>query len=101
MAFEAGGYASKLGERYEGRWVVRQLLFLLQERLRSVTLEAVGDDEDGVDVWIERVDGVREAQQCKAGNGTKKEWTFADLARRGVMEYAKRQLERDPVYLFT
>ena len=71
MAFESGGYADKLGNRFEGRWVVRQLLLLLNEQIRSVTLESVGDDEAGVDLWIERLDGVREAQQCKAENGTK------------------------------
>lgn len=65
MAYEAGGYASKLGDRYEGRWVVRQLLLLLQERSRGVIVEAVGDDEYGVDLWIERLDGSRDAQQCK------------------------------------
>ena len=36
MAFERGGYADKLGNRYEGRWVVRQLLRLLNEEIRSV-----------------------------------------------------------------
>lgn len=101
MAFEAGGYAAKLGDRYEGRWVVRQLLFLLNERLRSVTVEAVGDDEAGVDLWIERLEGGRDAQQCKGENGTKKEWTIADLKRRGVLDYARHQLERDSTHTFT
>lgn len=62
MAFEPGGYADKLGNRYEGRWVARQLLLLLNEQIQSVTLESVGDDEAGVDLWIERNDGGREAQ---------------------------------------
>ena len=85
MAFEPGGYADKLGNRYEGRWIARQLLFLLHEQLRSVTVEAVGDDEAGVDLWIDRNDGNREAQQCKAENGTKSHWTFGDLSRRGSL----------------
>lgn len=101
MALEAGGYAAKLGDRYEGRWVVRQLLLLLQERIRGVSVEAVGDDEAGVDLWIDRLDGTRDAQQCKAENGTKNAWTVADLKRRGVLDYAKRQLARNPDYTFT
>ena len=101
MALEAGGYAAKLGGRYEGRWVVRQLLLLLQERIRGVTVEAVGDDEAGVDLWIDRLNGTRDAQQCKAENGTKNAWTVVDLKRRGVLDYAKRQLARNPDYTFT
>jgi len=58
MALEPGGYAEKLGNRYEGRWVVRQMLRLLNEEVRSVLVEAIGDDEAGVDLWIERIDGV-------------------------------------------
>ena len=71
MALEPAGYANKLGNRYEGRWIARQLLFLLHEQLRSVKVEAAGDDEAGVDLWVERKDGNREAQQCKAENGSK------------------------------
>ena len=101
MAFEPGGYADKLGNRYEGRWVARQLLLLLNEQIRSVTLESVGDDEAGVDLWIERDGDLREAQQCKAENGTKSHWSLADLKRRGVLDHLWMQLERDPGYEFT
>jgi len=48
MAFERGGRADKFGNRYESRWVVKQLLLLLIEEIHSVTIEAVGDDEKGV-----------------------------------------------------
>jgi hypothetical protein len=101
MAFEPGGYADRLGNRYEGRWIARQLLLLLHERTRSVTVEAVGDDEAGVDLWIERNDGTREAQQCKAENGTKSHWTLGDLGRRGILEKLRSQLEREPRHRFT
>src|ERR1700733_14749677 len=101
MAFEPGGYSDKLGNRYEGRWVARQLLLLLHEQVRSVTVEAAGVDEAGVDLRIERKDGNREAQQCKAENGTKSHWTFADLNRRGVLAKLRWQLERDPRHRFT
>ncbi|MEQ8785532.1 MAG: hypothetical protein RIC55_04505 [Pirellulaceae bacterium] len=94
MAFEPGGYADKLGNRYEGRWVVRQLLLLLHERLRSITIEAIGDDEAGVDLWVERNDGRREAQQCKARNRSKSNWSLADLDQRGVLGSAKAHLNR-------
>ncbi len=49
-----GGYVDKLGNRYEGRWVILQMLHVLNEEFRSVTLEAIGDKEKGVDLWIEK-----------------------------------------------
>ncbi|MGH7136969.1 MAG: hypothetical protein ACREHD_14610, partial [Pirellulales bacterium] len=100
MGFEPGGYADKLGNRFEGKWVARQLLLLIQEQLRSVTLEAVGDDEAGVDLWVVRLDGRRIAQQCKARTGAKGDWSFADLAQRGVLAYAKQQLARSDAHEF-
>lgn len=33
MALEAGGYAEKLGNRYEANWVVYLLLQLLNEKI--------------------------------------------------------------------
>ena len=101
MAFEPGGYADKLGNRYEGLWVARQMLLLLSERLTSISLESVGDDETGVDLWITRLDGTREAQQCKAENGTKFNWSLNDLNSRGVLAHLKMQLQRDCLHRFT
>jgi len=95
MAFEPGGRAEKLGNRYEGRWVVSKLLQLVYEDIRSVEIECIGDDERGVDLWITRNDGVRQAQQCKARNASQESWSVSDLKRRGVLEYAKYQLDRD------
>ena len=94
MAFEPGGYASKLGNRYEGRWVVKQLLRLLNEKLMYVTIEAVGDDERGVDLWITRHDGHRQAQQCKARNGSENSWAVSDLHNRGILAAMSCQLDR-------
>ncbi len=96
MGFEPGGRSDKLGNRYEWRWVAKQLLHLLNEELRSVTLEAVGDDEKGVDLWIETVSGTREAHQCKARNSSKEAWNISALKNRGVLERLRFQLDRIP-----
>ncbi|MFH1338920.1 MAG: hypothetical protein ABIH40_03670 [Candidatus Omnitrophota bacterium] len=100
MSFEQGGMADKLGNRYEGRWVARQLLSLLNEKISSVTIEAIGDDERGVDLWVQQNDGTREAQQCKARNANKESWSVVDLKNRGVLQNLKFQLSRDPNYKF-
>jgi hypothetical protein len=94
MALEPGGYADKLGNRYEGRWVVRQLLRVLSEDIRAVTFESVGDEERGVDLWVEHADGGRQAQQCKIRNGSYDRWSVADLARRSILAAMREHLDR-------
>lgn len=95
MPFELGGIADKLGNRYEGRWLATQLLSLLDEKILSVTVEAIGDDERGVDLWIVQKNGVRQAHQCKARNASKEFWDISDLAGRGVLANLQYQLDRD------
>jgi len=94
MGFEPGGRADKLGNRYEGRWIAKQFLRILNEEIHSVTIEAVGDDERGVDLWVEHKSGLREAHQCKARNGSKESWSIADLNIRGILDHICFQLER-------
>ncbi len=96
MALEPGGYADKLGNRYEGRWIVRQLLRVLNEELRYIECETVGDSERGVDLWIEQPGGVRQAQQCKSRNVSKDNWSVADLAQAGILAGMKKHLDSVP-----
>lgn len=42
MSDESGGRADKFGNRYEGRWVVKQLLRLIKEEISPITLENIG-----------------------------------------------------------
>ncbi|MBN2588372.1 MAG: hypothetical protein JXA96_00800, partial [Sedimentisphaerales bacterium] len=100
MAFEPGGYADKLGNRHEGRWVVKQLLRLLNEEIRSVTIEAIGDDQEGVDLIIESNTGIRQFQQCKARNRSNNSWSISDLKSKGILQKMQFQLNRNPDYEF-
>ena len=95
MSWEAGGRAGKLGIQYEQRWVVRQLLKTLAERIARVRVEPLGHDEHGVDVWIETNDSLKIAQQCKGQLGDQVNWSLGDLDRKGVLRFLKFQLERD------
>src|SRR4051812_1748893 len=95
MALEPGGYADKVGNRYEGRWIVRQLLRVLNETLKTVVVETIGDDQDGVDLCVEVPTGVQRAQQCKIRNLSNDKWTIADLARRGILAAMKSFLDKD------
>ncbi len=96
MAFEKGGYADKLGNRYESRWVVKQYVLLLQERIQSVTVEAIGDDEKGVDLIVHFKNNIRQFQQCKARNQSSDKWTISDLSSRNILNNMKFHLDREP-----
>jgi hypothetical protein len=101
MGYESGGYSEKLGNRYEGRWVVRQMLFVLGGRRHTITLEAIGDDEKGVDLWVEMNDGKRNAQQCKGSLGSKNHWSMASLNSKGILSHLRYQIERDEKHTYT
>ncbi len=93
MPFEAGGRADKFGNRYEGRWVLKQLLRLIQEDIKSITLEAIGNEEEGIDLWVRNKDGTQICSQCKGRNGSKEYWTIGDLGAKGIFQNAKKQLD--------
>lgn len=93
MPFEVGGRSDKFGNRYEGRWVLKQLLRLVQEDIKSITLEAIGDEEEGIDLWFRNNDETQVCSQCKGRNGSKEYWTIGDLATKGIFKKAKKQLD--------
>jgi len=100
MAFEPGGRADKLGNRHEGRWVAKQLLRLLMEEVNTVTVEAIGDDEKGVDLWVVLKNGTKQAQQCKARNASKEYWTMGDLKTRDILNNLNSHLSRNDTVEF-
>jgi hypothetical protein len=101
MSSSTGGRADKLGNRYEGLWVAYNLIRLLAEEVRAVQLEALGDDERGVDLWVTQKDGDRDAQQCKRKNRVVGKWGVGELARQGVLTSLADQLRRNPTARFT
>ncbi|WP_100616857.1 AAA family ATPase [Bacillus cereus] len=100
MSLEKGGRADKLGNRYEGWWLVKQLLRILNEEVISLTLEPVGEDEKGVEFWLEYKDGKRQAHQCKARNAHKEGWSVNELKNKEVLKNIKYQLDRNLNYEF-
>ena len=92
MALEPGGRAEKHGHEYEHLWGALQLLRVLNDEAVSVFPEALGDDKEGVDLWVEHENGLRWAHQCKCENASTGKWSIADLGRVGVLQSAKYQL---------
>ncbi len=95
MPYESGGRADKSGNRFEIRWTIYQILDVLDERLDYITLEALGDDERGVDIWVGQKNGIREAQQCKGRNSSKEYWDYGTANAKGIFAKWKFQLERN------
>ena len=84
MAYPKGGRADKYGNRFEYNWAIFELLDVIEEKIISVTLEAVGEDEKGVDLWIKNKDGSMEGQQCKGRNRSKENWTFYEASQLNI-----------------
>ena len=94
MALESGGYAEKIGNRYEASWIAYQLLRLLDEKITSVIVEPVGSDEVGTDVIVENRDSSAEHHQCKSSSGDRETWTISLLAEKGILANAYEQISR-------
>ena len=75
-----GGEADKLGNRYEGQWVVDAALDLIDGEYVDLVVEAVGDEAAGVEFYRTTLSGTREYHSVKrqqvAGN-----WTISSLAQ--------------------
>jgi hypothetical protein len=54
MSPRSGGEAAKFGERYEGRWTTRHLLYVLLGDVDSVTVEDVGEISLGAEFTVRR-----------------------------------------------
>lgn len=94
MAYENGGRADKYGNRFETNWTIRKLLEVIEEKIESVTIEAIGDDEKGADLWITYKDGIRESQQCKGRNGSFEYWDYGTINSKNIWKTWAYQLER-------
>src|SRR3546814_12274071 len=84
-----GGIADKVGNRYEARWLTHQLLGLLDGTVQSITIEALGDDEQGFEFSLMRAGGA-EWHQCKrqTAAGT---WSIAALDGAGVLSRSEER----------
>ena len=92
---ELGGRSSKLGDTYERVWAVRHALLVIRGEFQSLLWEPVGEDENGIDLWITANDGHRIGHQLKRQNRGEETWSVADLAQGHVLQTARAQLDRD------
>ncbi|MCI8862816.1 MAG: hypothetical protein HFI20_10090 [Lachnospiraceae bacterium] len=95
MPLEKGGRADKKGNQYEINCIIYEILKILDEINYSIVIEALGEDEIGTDILVTTFDGIKEHQQCKARNASKKSWEISDLRARNILSAWKIQLNRD------
>lgn len=95
MPLEKGGRADKLGNRYEIKCIIYELLNLINETNYSVMIEALGEDEKGTDILVTYSNGIKEYQQCKVRNASKEYWEISSLKTKNIFENWNYQLSRD------
>lgn len=99
MAAPAGGFADKIGNRYEAHYVVEAALGLIDGDRLNLRWEGVGDEFRGVEYRSRRADGKTEVVQCKSSRD--KNWTPTALANEGVLTAIRLQLTTGGADLFT
>jgi hypothetical protein len=94
MSQLTGGRADKFGNAFEQLWIVRLALDVVEGRATAIKWEPLGPEGAGVECDVRRPDGSKEKHQCKIENGTKENWSAADLHE--VLTSAKEHLESGP-----
>ena len=84
MSPRSGGEAAKFGERYEGRWTTRHLLYVLLGDVDSVAVEDVGEISLGSEFTVRRGQKV-EIHHVKRQKGDANEWELRVLQANGVL----------------
>lgn len=89
-----GGIADKTGNRFEARWLTRQMLGLLDGAAISITVEKIGEGDEGFEFLVERP-GTAEWHQCKRQT-SETSWTITALAREAIIENFSAKLQLSP-----
>ncbi|MBJ6647151.1 hypothetical protein [Streptomyces sp. BSE7-9] len=92
MSPRPGGEADKFGNRYEGAWTIRHVLYVLLGVGTSLTVEGVGDLGEGVEFTYLHGDTV-EVHQLKRQNGSANTWTVKSLQSKGIWENVRSHVE--------
>lgn len=92
MSPRHGGEADKFGNRYEGAWTVRHLLYVLLGTAQSVTVEDIDDLAEGAEFTF-RHGGTVEVHQLKRQNGNANSWTVQSLQDKQIWQKVRPHVE--------
>ncbi|ABP54450.1 ATP-binding protein [Salinispora tropica] len=88
MSPRPGGEADKLGNHYEGAWIVLHVLEVLAGTAESVTVEELGEIGKGAEFTLRRR-VASEIHQVKRQRGSANYWKLGDLHAEGVLHAAR------------
>ncbi|MFE7622532.1 hypothetical protein [Streptomyces sp. NPDC057509] len=92
MSPRPGGEADKFGNRYEGAWTIRHVLYVLLGVGHSVTVEDIDDLGQGAEFTYRHGNTV-EVHQLKRQNGSASTWTVKSLQEKGIWANARSHIE--------
>lgn len=89
----SGGFADKMGNKYELSWTVYYALQCLQDERRSITYEELDPElADGSEfTFVDECESTH-VMQVKRQHSTNGKWTIAALHRHGIFEAAKKHV---------
>ncbi|WP_435583202.1 nSTAND1 domain-containing NTPase [Amycolatopsis thermoflava] len=101
MSPRPGGETDKVGNRFEGAWTIWHLLKCLHGGGTAITVEAIGDEADGVEFSYNRAhDNVTEVHQLKRQNRMANTWSVKSLHALGIWSKAKIHTDANREYHF-
>lgn len=95
MSNEVGGRNDKLGNRYERNCIIKTILEVVEEKIKSCLFEGLGKDEIATDILITNNDGTKKYIQCKQRKLSNDDWTFGNLNKYKLLQKWKIHLDEN------
>ncbi|MFD3338878.1 NACHT domain-containing protein [Streptomyces anthocyanicus] len=93
MSPRPGGETDKFGNRYEGAWTVRHLLYVLLGNAQSIKIEDIDALGKGAEFTYRHGDTI-EVHQVKRQNGNANSWNVKSLHKKEIWENARYHVEQ-------
>ncbi|MFF3790846.1 NACHT domain-containing protein [Streptomyces sp. NPDC001981] len=93
MSPRPGGETDKFGNRYEGVWTVRHLLYVLLGSAQAIKIEDIDGLGKGAEFTYRHGDTV-EVHQVKRQNGNASSWNVKSLHKKDIWENARYHVEQ-------
>ncbi|MFB6841163.1 NACHT domain-containing protein [Streptomyces sp. NPDC056361] len=93
MSPRTGGETDKFGNRYEGAWVVRHLLWILSGQGQSITVEDADPELERGSEFTFHNGEIEEVHQLKRQNRNINSWSVSSLQERGIWHDARHHIE--------
>ncbi|MEU6225026.1 ATP-binding protein [Streptomyces sp. NPDC047042] len=93
MSPRPGGETDKFGNRYEGAWTVRHLLYVLLGEAQSIKIEDIDELGKGAEFTYRHGDTV-EVHQVKRQNGNANSWNVRSLHKKEIWKNARHHVEQ-------